>query len=407
MKRLLLLSCLFLLPALAQQPAPTAVPPASTQAKPSEVKAYPALCGSCHGTDMKGATGPSILQYVRYHTDIEVTAVLHNSAAHKGLQIPDDQLRQVLADIRVLAGTNPTMATAGFTGRSFMYGRGGKEVAEPENKQPAVPVKIPNFEPRPETLTLTDGHKLSGTLMAQTDSDAQLLAADGKFHLLARAGDKYQDKPIEPKSDWLTYHSSDSGNRYSTLDQINTSNVQKLSVAWKFPIPSSPRLQATPLVVDGIMYMTGWNELYAIDATTGSPIWSYHEPHTAGILGEAGRGSNRGVAISGDRVFFITDSAHLIAFDRKSGAKLWNVELGSIKDSVMASSAPLIVGDLIMVGVGGGEEGIRGFIDAYKITNGEHAWRFYTIPKRGDKISRYVGWERARARMRRDLDDRL
>ena len=101
-----------------------------------------------------------------------------------------------------------------------------------------------------------------------------------------------------------------------------------------------------------------------------------------------GRGSNRGVAISGNRVFFLTDSAHLLAFDRQDGTKLWDVESGSIKDSVMASSAPLVVGDLVMVGVGGGEEGIRGFIDAYKIDTGEHAWRFYTIPKRGEKAAR-------------------
>ncbi len=94
---------------------------------------------------MKGGTGPSILQYIRYHTDIEVTAVLHNSAAHKGLQISDGQLRQVLADVRVLAGTNPTMATAGFTGKGFMYGRGGREVAEPEASQPAVPAENPQL----------------------------------------------------------------------------------------------------------------------------------------------------------------------------------------------------------------------------------------------------------------------
>jgi alcohol dehydrogenase (cytochrome c) len=387
MRRLLPLLCLLVSLAFAQQPASTAVAPAATQTKPADVKVYPSLCGKCHGADMKGGTGPSILQYIRYHTDIEVTEVLRDSPAHKGLRIPDDQLRRLLADVRVLAGTNPNMATAGFTGKGFTYGRGGREIAESEANRPSVSAKIPDFEPRQETLMLNDGHKLSGTLMAQTVSDAQLLAADGKFHLLTRVGETYLDKPIEPRSDWLTYHGSDSGNRYSTLDQINSSNVQKIAVAWKFPIPSSPRLQGTPIVVDGIMYMTGWNELYAIDATTGSPIWSYHEPHTAGILGEAGRGSNRGVAISGDRVFLLTDRAHMLAFNRKTGAKLWNVELGSVKDSVMASTAPLIVGDLIMVGVGGGEEGIRGFIDAYKINNGEHAWRFYTIPKRGDKIA--------------------
>src|SRR6185437_8566666 len=115
---------------------------------------------------------------------------------------------------------------------------------------------------------------------------------------------------------------------------------------------------------------------------------SYHEPHTAGILGEAGRGSNRGVAISGNRLFFLTDNAHLIAFDRLKGTKLWSVEAGSIKDGVMASSAPLIAGNLVVFGVGGGEEGIRGFIDAYNIDTGEHAWRFYTIPKRGEEAAK-------------------
>jgi alcohol dehydrogenase (cytochrome c) len=344
---------------------------------------------------MKGGTGPSILQYVRYHTNPEVTAALRKGAAHKALQLSDDQLRQVLADIRVLAGTNPNMATGGFTGQSYVWGRGGLVIAPetgPTGIGGAPGASLPDFQPRPATLTLTNGQTLQGTLMAQTASDAQLLTADGKFHLLARVADKYLDKPIEPKSDWLTYHGSISGNRYSELDQINTGNVQKLSVAWKFPIPNSQRLQATPVVVDGIMYMTAWNELFAIDATTGSPIWSYHEARTRGILGEAGRGSNRGVGISGNSVFMLTDSAHLLAFDRLKGTKLWDVSLGPIKDSVMASSAPLVVDGLVIVGIGGGEEGVRGFLDAYKVATGEHAWRFYTIPSRGEKAaSTWIG----------------
>jgi len=388
-RRVLVLSSLIVLPTFAQQPVFRRATPPAPEIKPTEVKLYPDRCGSCHGNDMKGGSGPSILDYIRYHTDVEVTVVVRSTAAHLDLQLPNDELRQVLADVRVLAGTNPTMATGGFTGRGFTYGRGGRSVPTSEESTPAGPLTpVPNFQPRQTTLTLANGRTLQGTLMAQTDSDAQLLTADGKYHLLARDGEKYRDKPIEPKSNWLSYHGSDSGNRFSTLDQINKANAEKLSVAWRLPIPSSPRLQATPIVVDGIMYMTGWNELYALDATTGSPVWSYREPHTEGILGEAGRGSNRGVAISGDRLFFLTDRAHLLAFDRKRGTKLWDVELGSIKDSVMASSAPLIAGDLVIMGVGGGEEGIRGFVDAYKISTGEHAWRFYTIPKRGEEAAK-------------------
>ena len=151
---------------------------------------------------MKGGTGPSILNYVRYHTNSEVTAALRNGAAHKALQLSDDQLRQVLADIRVLAGTNPNMATGGFTGQSYVWGRRGLEIA-PETGPTGIGgtpgASIPNFQPRPATLTLTNGQTLQGTLMAQTASDAQLLTADGKFHLLARVGDKYLDKPIDPK----------------------------------------------------------------------------------------------------------------------------------------------------------------------------------------------------------------
>ena len=151
---------------------------------------------------MKGGTGPSILNYVRYHTNSEVTAALRNGPAHKTLQLSDDQLRQVLADIRVLAGTNPNMATGGFTGQSYVWGRRGLEIA-PETGPTGVGgtpgASIPNFQPRPATLTLTNGQTLQGTLMAQTASDAQLLTADGKFHLLARVGDKYLDKPIDPK----------------------------------------------------------------------------------------------------------------------------------------------------------------------------------------------------------------
>jgi alcohol dehydrogenase (cytochrome c) len=146
-------------------------------------------------------------------------------------------------------------------------------------------------------------------------------------------------------------------------------------------------MQSTPAVQDGIMYVTGWNEIYALDATTGRQLWTYSEPRHEGILAEAGIGTNRGVTISGDKAFMVTDHAHLLAFDRFTGKKLWDVEMGLYEESYSATSPPLPVGDLLVVGVAGGEEGARGFLDAYRASTGERAWRWYSIPKRGEKGS--------------------
>jgi alcohol dehydrogenase (cytochrome c) len=135
------------------------------------------------------------------------------------------------------------------------------------------------------------------------------------------------------------------------------------------------------------MYVTGWNEIYALDATTGRQLWSYGEPHTLGLLGDAAGGANRGPAVAGDRVIMTTDNAHLLAFNRFTGQKVWDVEMGHYKDGYTGTAAPLVVGDLVIQGISGGDEGIRGFIDAYRISSGERVWRFYTIPKRGEKGS--------------------
>jgi alcohol dehydrogenase (cytochrome c) len=117
----------------------------------------------------------------------------------------------------------------------------------------------------------------------------------------------------------------------------------------------------------------------------------YRQPHTTGLLSNAAKGANRGAAIAGDKVFMVTDNAHLLAFQRHSGEKLWDVEMGSVKDGYSATAAPLVIGDLIVAGLSGGEEGARGFLAAYRIDTGERAWRFYTIPQRGEAGPK-LGW---------------
>ena len=191
---------------------------------------------------------------------------------------------------------------------------------------------------------------------------------------------------LQPKlGDWPTYAGNVNGNRYSPIDQINTQNVGKLGLAWTYSIPYFG-LETTPLVLDGVMFVTGPNQVYALDARTGRQVWAYVRPRTpAGtIAGDAEHGANRGVAVLGDRVFFITDDAHLICLHRLTGALLWDIYMPEQPQHYGGTSAPMVVGDLVIGGVSGGDNGIRGFVAAYKATTGELVWRFWTVPKPGD-----------------------
>ena len=344
---------------------------------PGPGSVFATRCASCHGSDATGASAGSILPYIRYHTNKELAqriAEAHSSA----LEFSAEEQHALTRELRGMTGTNPNMATGGYVG---YRGHFGATRIEPQLDIPAKPA----FTPTRVTLKLADGTNVAGTLMAQTGTDATLLGNDGRFHLLARNGSMYREKPIAPRADWLDNHGDKSGNRYSKLEQINTGNVRHLAKAWEFPIPTSARLQATPVVVDGIMYMTGWNEIFALDATTGEQLWSYSEPRHEGILGEAGSGANKGATVSGNRVFMVTDHAHVLAFNRLTGAKLWDVEMGDYRDGYSSTVAPLIAGDLVIAGVSCGEEGCRGLLDAYEAASGKRVWRFYTIPARGER----------------------
>jgi PQQ-dependent dehydrogenase (methanol/ethanol family) len=191
---------------------------------------------------------------------------------------------------------------------------------------------------------------------------------------------------LEPaRGDWPTYNGNVNGNRHSSLDQINTGNVGTLTLQWSYSLPYQG-LEMTPLVADGVMYVSGPNQVCAIDSQTGRQIWCYERPRTpAGtIAGDAAKGANRGVAILGDRVFFATDNAHLLCLHRLTGALMWEVAMPETPGRYGSTAAPLVVGDLVISGVGGGDEGIRGFLAAYKATTGELAWRFWTVPARGE-----------------------
>ncbi|MFN0105374.1 MAG: PQQ-binding-like beta-propeller repeat protein [Bryobacteraceae bacterium] len=188
------------------------------------------------------------------------------------------------------------------------------------------------------------------------------------------------------EGEWPSYHGLPSGNRHSPLAQINTANVVRLQPAWSYSLPH-PNLQTTPLVADGVMYVTAPNQVCALDSGTGREIWCWVRSRgdARKISGDAAKGAQRGAALRGDRVFFATDDAHLVALNRLTGALVWQVytPVGDI-GAYGSTAAPLVVGDLVVTGVAGGDAPLLGFIVAYKAATGEEVWRFRTIPRRGE-----------------------
>lgn len=288
------------------------------------------------------------------------------------------------------------------------------------------------------SVRLRDGRSLRGLAKNESNYDVQLQDLDGAIHFLTK--DEIVERIREPKSlmpavnatneemrdllaflsrltndnsvsvtspdssragagipfsqianpkpgDWPTYHGHLSGNRHSPLREINAANVGHLAAKWMFPIANARRLEVTPVVVDGVMYVTTANEVYALDARSGRQVWHYARPLTKGVIGDAASAINRGVAVLDDKVFVVTDHAHVLALHRSGGQLLWDAEMADYREHYGATSAPLVVKDLVVSGTSGGDEGARGFIDAYKAASGERAWRFRTMPAPGEPLS--------------------
>ena len=184
-------------------------------------------------------------------------------------------------------------------------------------------------------------------------------------------------------------------NRYSALSQIDKKNVSKLIPVWSFQTGVLDGFECTPLVIDGIMYITTpWNHAYAIDCLSGSQLWHYQKslPDNLALCCDA---VNRGFACSGNRLYMTTLDAHLVCLDRNTGEELWDEaitadagngqEEGDIyKLAYSATVAPLVIKDKVILGISGAEYGIRGFIDAYNAETGKREWRFYTVPSADD-----------------------
>jgi alcohol dehydrogenase (cytochrome c) len=182
---------------------------------------------------------------------------------------------------------------------------------------------------------------------------------------------------------WLMYSNTYNSWRFSRLDQINTQNVKNLRVKWLFQGRHKEKFETTPLVVDGIMYLTRpENDVFALDVETGREMWTYSHKNPEKTYNCCGK-VNRGLAILGNRLFMNTLDMHVIAIDARSGRELWKTEMydHTASGGYAATGAPLVVKDKVIVGMAGGEHSISGFLDAYDAATGQRLWRFHTIPQ--------------------------
>lgn len=206
--------------------------------------------------------------------------------------------------------------------------------------------------------------------------------------------------PDTNAGNWLTYSGNYQGHRYSSLAQINKSNVANLKVAWVYQVRELARIETSPIVVDGAIYLTENGSIVtALDGKTGRPLWRYRHPVPSrmelccGIV-------NRGLAVLGNTLFFGTIDAHLVALDMQSGSVRWDVIIADYKKGYSSTAAPLAINNKIIVGIAGGDYGIRGFLDAYDPKTGRRIWRCWTVPglgKPGNETWEGKSWRRGGA----------
>jgi alcohol dehydrogenase (cytochrome c) len=185
-------------------------------------------------------------------------------------------------------------------------------------------------------------------------------------------------------ANWLSYSGTVSNQRYSRLDQITAANAKDLELEWVWQARSLEKFEATPLVVDGVLYtVQAPNEVVALDAATGRIFWTFPYENSAAARTCCGR-VNRGLAILGDTLYMGTVDAHLLAIDAKSGQLVWDAKVAEAAERYSITMAPVVVKDKVLIGTAGGDMGIRAVVAAYDAKTGAEVWRIHTIPGPGE-----------------------
>ena len=280
------------------------------------------VCAECHGDNARGRTGPDLLAAMGRMSDWGFFSTV-KWGRPKTIMMP-----QPLSDLQI-------WQVLTFLRQSSIDAAVGERASDPVAASPAV-------------------------------SQQMLLSA-------GRSGD------------WLTYSGNYAGHRHSSLNQITNHNVQHLRLAWAAQLPAdSPTLESSPIVVGDRMFVTQSPEgVTALNAKTGAVLWAFHRPVPSNIPLCCGS-QNRGVAVFDRNVYVATLDAHLLALDAATGAKIWDIQVADWRQGYSITAAPLIVDDRVIIGIAGGDFGIRGFITAYSVKDGSQLWRTYTIPGPGE-----------------------
>jgi alcohol dehydrogenase (cytochrome c) len=311
-----------------KDPYAAIVAPAAT---PAQVEAgrelFSRQCAACHGEDARGRIGPDLTKGDFRHGASDWA--LYRTIAHGIPRTPmlahDLPMKQVWQLVLFLKDTIASNAPTGSGGSS---------------------------------------------------AEAVLPELNATFELIKAAADN--------PADWLTYSGTYNGQRHSRLSQITRANVAHLRIKWLYQFPEFSRgTECTPVVVGHSMFVTlPPGDVWALDTRTGAKLWSYSYPISTPVKNTPVH--NRGVAVLGNTVFLGTLNAHLIALNAQTGKQLWDVQVADNKGGYGITSAPLALGDKIVIGVSGGDFGIRGFLDAYSPLDGKRLWRFYTVPGPGE-----------------------
>ncbi|HEY2435164.1 MAG TPA: PQQ-binding-like beta-propeller repeat protein [Vicinamibacterales bacterium] len=308
-------------------------------------RTFETRCGRCHAADGTGTEmGPAIVQRLKTRTDAQLAALIHDGIPPRGMP--------------------PNLLSDADAAALIAFLRSIQRDADPEAP--------------PRVFHTVDGTTIEGVVLGEGVDDLQVRTAEGRVRLLRKSADRIRE--VTSDTPWPTYNGDPRGNRYTTLAEIDKTTVSRLTPKWTFTLPDTGSLQVTPVVLDGIMYVTAVNEVYALDAGSGRQIWHFRRPRTAGAAAWA----NRGVAVAGDRLFVVSDAAHVLALNRWTGTQLWDTPLADWRENYFASSAPLAAGSLLITGVGGGEQGANGFVTALDQATGKEVWRFWTVPRQGE-----------------------
>lgn len=255
---------------------------------------------------------------------------------------------------------------------------------------------------KPWGLYQTIKHGLPQTPMAaQSISEAQrwqviayVLSARRRLEAAAGGLPPNVPTPVVPgaallrsaptRENWPTYSGTYSGQRYSALREVNRTTVPRLHPLWAFQLPAEVLTnESSPVVVGNVMYVTTSNQVWALNASTGAPYWHFNhdlDSHLSLCCGSV----NRGVAVLDSTVFVGTLDAYLVALNARTGAIRWFVQVGDPAQGYSITAAPLAVKDRVLTGVGGGEFGMSGYVDAYDANTGRRLWRFHTVPQPGE-----------------------